>query len=225
MRKIEGMHEGNILSWIITVMCHESLLCWHVISACWKYPANLQSSGHWAHEAAVPAGSGLLCEWVSVQHCHGNPGADWHSGWAPPAQLWTCSLLSARGLPCHSQGTLQGGASPGRDPCTRECLDNPRLQFVEKHGLGYQTVLGMQINWCNCRINSVNSWKIKTLLFSEVLPGSRVHWATITLLPLKISKVEWHCLLSLLQPYETWPWQCTWKMCIDYSECPITFLI
>lgn len=75
MRKIEGVHEGNILSWIVTAMWHESLLCWHVISACWKYPVKLQSSGHSAHKAAVPGGLVLLCEWVSVQHCHGNPGS------------------------------------------------------------------------------------------------------------------------------------------------------
>lgn len=104
---------------------------------------------------------------------------------------------SCLGLPCQAQGAFQGGASPRHLPCTRECLDNQHFQFAEKDVLGYQTVLGMQINWCNCKIKSVNSCKIKT--FSEILPGSQVHWATVTLPPLKRSKVEWH-----VQPYEIW---------------------
>lgn len=48
----------------------------------------------------------------------------------------------------------------------------------------------MQSNWCKCKINHVNSCKIKAWLFSEILPGSQVHWATVTSSPLKILEVE-----------------------------------
>lgn len=111
----------------------------------------------------------------AVQRCQAHPGSAWHSAWAPPAQLGTRSLL-----PCQAP-TAHGSA-----------LTTNTFSLFRKDVLVYQTVLGMQINWCNCRINRVNSCKIKAWLFSEILPGSQVHWATITLSPLKILKVERH---------------------------------
>lgn len=161
------------------------MLIWVSCAGSWSvHIGNTQWHFRAQDTAAQPCALVLLYEWVSVQHCHGNSGADWHSGWAPSAQLWSCSCLSRAALP----GT---GSIPGRcqsragTHSTQESLTTNTFSLL----LVYQTELGMQINWCKCKINSINSCKIKAWLFSEILPGSQVHWATVTLSPLKIFKV------------------------------------
>lgn len=108
--------------------------------------------------AAVPAGWVLLYEWVSAEQCHGDPGCDWHSGWhhQPRAALPGTGNIPGR---CQTQAGTHWSAL-----MTNTC------SLLRKDVLVYQTVLGMKINQCNCRINGVNSCKIKAWLFSEILP-------------------------------------------------------
>lgn len=157
-----------------------SLLCWHLLSAYWKYPVPLQTQD----TAAQPVpwcccmnGSVFSTAMVTQGLTGTQAGHHQPSFGAAP---------SCPGLPCQAQGAFQGGARAEQGLTAQECLTTNTFSSL----LVYQTELGMQINWCKCKINSINSCKIKAWLFSEILPGSQVHWATVTLSPLKIFKVE-----------------------------------
>lgn len=165
-------------------MGYESL-CWHLISAYWKYPEEAQSSGH---SSALGLGAAL---WTG--QCSALPR--WpRLGLAPrmgtPSPALGLPLVSGAALP--GTGAFQASARQQQGPTAhRSALRTSTWSLLRKDVLVDQTELGMQINWCKCRINCVNSCKIKAWLFSESLPGSQVHWATVTLTPLKIFEVEW----------------------------------
>lgn len=129
LKKILPFNEKN-WRWIL-----KEIFCPDMRVSCagiWSVHAgNTQWNFRAQDTAAQPCGSVLLYEWVSVQHCHGNPGSDWHSGWAPSAQLWSCSLLPRAALP--GTGSIPGRCqSPAGTLCTRQCLTTNTSSWWER---------------------------------------------------------------------------------------------
>lgn len=87
-----------------------------------------------------------------------DPGSDWHWGGhqQPGLELPSC-------LGRHREHPGSARAEQGPRARSR-ALSNNSFSLLRKDVLVYQTELGMQIYSCNCRINRVNSCKIRSMI-------------------------------------------------------------